>query len=110
MRPIVSLTRGMQCAARVARQEQSSLPKQHDKLDFGSTQICHAPLGSILCMTNQLASILCMTNHFNFDDFDPDIPIVQVRFLVFEQTIIVDDPIARGSVQSVDLCSAKVSY
>ncbi|CAD7961578.1 unnamed protein product [Amoebophrya sp. A120] len=27
---------------------------------------------------------------------------VQVRFLVFEQTIIVDDPIARGNIQSFD--------
>ncbi len=46
MRPIVSLFRGIQCAARVACEEQSSLPNQHDRLDLGAPEICHAPLGN----------------------------------------------------------------
>ncbi len=40
----LSLCRGMQCAARVAWEKESSLPKQHDRLDLGAAEICHAPL------------------------------------------------------------------
>ncbi len=67
MRPVASLFRGRRCAARVARQEQSPWPKQHDMLDAVAPKICHAPVENCgsnwyrVIYASQIVSILLIS-------------------------------------------------